>query len=237
MFESGPLIQKSMETLYTGIVLEPKKAQMTYRIVRANQSSDIESAQGVFEALARDGEGARVGDALFRSGSPGFIFHVYECDPAEAGHLIDQTVSLLDRKRFAEGYLQMRNGNAFLFADALTDEGTGESPRPLAEPLLGKDQRTNAEVLQIGEVQRETVAAYQTKWTNSNLTRLILANSEGTYAQMQLGNDMVRLIPSMSTVYAYETYADSCAHAAGASHDAPAANPKTSPKKKPGATP
>ena len=46
------------------------------------------------------------------------------------------------------------------------------------------------------------------------MTRLILANGQGTYAQMQLGNTLIRLVPSMSTIYAYEDYADSCAKAA-----------------------
>jgi hypothetical protein len=57
------------------------------------------------------------------------------------------------------------------------------------------------------------------------LTRVILANSQGVYAQMQLGDTVVRLVPSMATIYAYESYADSCGQTA--KHETKTAGSKT----------
>jgi hypothetical protein len=88
--------------------------------------------------------------------------------------------------------------------------------------LLSKDQRTSAaDGVAIGEVQRLTTSSY-TKWKTSALTRLILANSQGVYAQMQLGDTVVRLVPSMATIYAYESYADSCGQTAKLATKTPA---------------
>jgi hypothetical protein len=176
---------------------------------------------------------------LFRNETPGFIYHVYLCDPGEAGELIDQTLKEENRKAFAEQYLQMPDGAAFSFAAALNDGVQTPTAQKLAEPLLSKDQRTNGEVVAIGEVQRLTASSY-TKWKTSALTRLILANSQGVYAQMQLGDTVVRLVPSMATIYAYESYADSCGQAAKRETEGPAstkgtAKPKKQiPKPKPG---
>jgi hypothetical protein len=71
----------------------------------------------------------------------------------------------------------------------------------------------SGDVVAIGEIQKLTATEY-TKWKTSALTRLILANSQGVYAQMQLGDTVVRLVPSMATIYAYESYADSCGQSA-----------------------
>jgi hypothetical protein len=85
----------------------------------------------------------------------------------------------------------------------------------LAEPLLSRDQRTRASSVPVGEVQRVTAENYS-QWDDPQLMRLVLSNSEGSYAQMQVGGAVLRLIPSMATVYAYESYADGCRHAASA---------------------
>jgi len=217
MTEVKPLVELSAKTLYTGIVVEPSKAQNQYRLVQAAQESDHQHAKEVFKVLATAGEDTRMADALFRDGSPGFVSRVYQCDSAAAGLLLDKAVSEAERRKFAESYLGMNGaamgGKPFLFSNALLDGQTTPSGAKLAEPLLNKDQRNIAEAVQIGNVQRLTAANFD-EWNDAQLTRLVLANAEGPYAQMQLGTVLIRLVPSMSTVYAYESYVDSCGRTA-----------------------
>jgi len=232
MTEVKPLVELSAKTLYTGIVVEPSKAQNQYRLVQGGQETSHQHSKEVFKALAAAGEDTRLADALFRDGTPGFVSRVYQCDSAAAGLLIDKAVPDAERRKFAESYLGMNGaamgGKPFLFSNALVDGQTTPSGGPLAEPLLNKDQRNIAEAVQIGNVQRLTAGNFG-DWNDSQLTRLVLANAEGPYAQMQLGTVLIHLVPSMSTVYAYETYVDSCARTA---NGAPAAKPNKKPAKK-----
>jgi hypothetical protein len=223
--EAGPLVKLSSEALYMGLVAEPATLRHHYRLVQREKSVDVNNADAVFGALNRSKEATYFADALFRNETPGFIYRVYLCDPSEAGALIDEIVKKENRKSFAEEYLKMSDGAGFSFASALNDDMQTPTAQKLAEPLLSKDQRTNAaDGVAIGEVQRLAVSAY-TKWQTSELTRLILANSQGVYAQMQLGDTVVRLVPSMATIYAYESYADSCGQTA--KHETKASGSKT----------
>jgi len=221
--EAGPLVKLSVQTLYTGVVIEPSRFSHNYRLVRGAKIEELRHAKNVFEAINTAGQGSTFADALFRNGAPGFIYHVYLCDPVEAGHLIDKAVPGKSREQFAESYLHATDSSGFLFANALADE-PGAHAVKLAEPLLSRDQRVRAEAVPLGEVQK-LIAANYTEWDDSQLMRVVLSNSEGSYAQMQVGDTLVRLIPSMATVYAYESYADSCRRAA-------AGPPKTDVKSK-----
>jgi hypothetical protein len=207
--EAGPLIRLSSNTLYTGIVLEPEKAQLTYRLGQGAHQTDVRRSKDVFDALNTTGETHLLTDSLFRSETPGFIYRVYLCDRSEAGRLIDQAVPDAVREQFAESYLDEPGGSEFLFANALADDSGVAKAKNLAEQLLSSDQRVSADSVPIGQVQKATADGYA-QWDNSQLTRLILANSEGTYAQMRVGNTVIGLVPSMSTIYAYEDYVDSC---------------------------
>jgi hypothetical protein len=224
--EAGHLVKLSVQTLFTGVVLEPTRFSHNYRLARGTQVAELRHAKNVFDSINGSGEGRLLADALFRNGAPGLIYRVYLCDPAEAGHLIDKAVPGKDRRQFAESYLHAADPGGFLFANALSDETAGAGK--LAEPLLSRDQRTRASAVPIGELQRLTAEKYS-EWDDSQLMRLVVSNSEGSYAQMQLGGTLVRLIPSMATVYAYESYADSCRHAAQA--NAGTAKPGSSAKK------
>lgn len=217
--EAIPSMKLSVETLYTGIVIEPTRSSHNYRVAQGEQLTDVAHAKNVFESLAAGHEEQRFTDALFRDDAPGFLYHVYLCDAPQAGHMMDMAVPSINRKQFAESYLQVADSSDFLFSNLLSDSTTASTnnaaPADVVTPLLARDQRTRADSVQIGEVQRLTVSNY-THWNDSELTRLILANNEGAYAhaQMQLGNITVHLIPSMTAIYAYETYADSCRHTA-----------------------
>jgi hypothetical protein len=231
--EAGPLVKLSSEALYTGLVAEPAALKHHYRLVQREKSVDVNNADAVFGALNRSKEGTYFADALFRTETPGFIYRVYLCDPSEAGALIDETVKRENRKSFAEEYLKLPDGAGFSFASALNDDVQTPTAQKLAEPLLSKDQRTSAaDGAAIGEVQRLTTSSY-TKWKTSALTRLILANSQGVYAQMQLGDTVVRLVPSMATIYAYESYADSCGQTAKHETKTPASKAASAKPKNP----
>ena len=232
--EAGHLVKLSVQTLFTGVVLEPTRFSHNYRLARGTQVAELRHAKNVFDSINGSGEGRLLAEALFRNGAPGLIYRVYLCDPAEAGHMIDKALPGKDRRQFAESYLHASDPGGFLFANALSDETAGAGK--LAEPLLSRDQRTRGSAVPVGEVQRLTAEKYS-EWDDSQLMRLVVSNSEGSYAQMQLGGTLVRLIPSMATVYAYESYADSCRHAAQA--NAGTARPgsgskKSAPKPKPG---
>jgi hypothetical protein len=239
--ESFPLVKLSMETLFTGVVLEPSRFSHNYRLARGAQITELRHAKNVFEALDTSGEGKVFADALFRNGAPGFIYHVYLCDPAEAGHLIDKALPGKTRQDFAENYLHAADSGGFLFANALSEAPAAHAAK-LAESLLSRDQRVRAESVPLGEVQKMTTANYA-QWDDSQFMRVVLSNSEGSYAQMQLGDALVRLIPSMATVYAYEAYADSCRRAAAGppkpavKSDAKAKSKKSVTKSKPGSAP
>lgn len=228
--EAGPLVKLSVQTLFTGVVLEPTRFSHNYRLARGEQMTEVRHAKNVFDSINGSGEGRLLADALFRNGAPGLIYRVYLCDPAEAGHLIDKAIPGKDRRQFAESYLHASDPGGFLFANALSEDTAGAAK--LAEPLLSRDQRTRASAVPIGEVQRLTAEKYS-EWDDSQLMRLVVANSEGSYTQMQLGGTLVRLIPSMATVYAYESYADSCRHAAqgGAGTTKPVSSGKKSASK------
>jgi hypothetical protein len=216
--EAQPLIKNSGDALYDGLVTAPKNARRMYRIEHAGTLTDADHAPQVFQALASAGDKHYLDDAIFRDGTPGFVSHVYQCDAEHAGDLIDTAVPMAQRKQFAQSYLNWNMDGGFSFADALYDDSGSPSSKHLAEPLLNRDQRKRADAVAIGEIQVQTVTK-DDSWNDIQLMRMILANSEGTRAQMQLGGSIVRLVPSMATIYAYESYTDTCIRTAGADSD------------------
>jgi hypothetical protein len=226
--DAGPLMLLSGDTLYAGFVLTPNEARRTYRLEHAGIQTEFNNAPEVFKALSDANDKRYLDDAVFRNEAPGFVSRVYQCDIAEAGNLLDDVVPAADRKRFGEGFMNRHEDGAFSFADSLLDDGSASDSRHLAESLLNRDQRTSAEFAPIGEIQRVAIANDAT-WGNTQVMRLVLANSDGAYAQMQLGGTIIRLIPSMATIYAYESYANVCLKTAG--QDGSPAAPKDTGKK------
>jgi len=234
--EAVPLIKLSTDTLVTGLITEPGSLKHHYRLVQHDKTIDLKDADAVFTALKRSNDAIHFSDALFRNETPGFIYHVYLCDPSAAGALIDHALTPAMRKSFAEQFLRLPDGAGFSFADALNDDVKTPTGQRLAETLLEKDQRINPESAAIGEVQRQAVSAYS-KWNTTELTRLILANSQGAYAQLQVGDSVIRLIPSMATIYAYDSYAESCNRTAKREPETPEPPAVPAPPKKRSAKP
>jgi len=227
--ESVPLIKLSSESLYTGLVTEPNSLKYHYRLAQGQKSVDVKDSDAVFGALNRSKQAIYFSETLFRNETPGLLYHLYLCDPGVAGAMIDHAVKPENRKTFAEQYLRLPDGGKFSFADALNDDVKTPTGQKLGELLLSRDYRIGTEAAAIGEVQRQTVASYA-KWNTTELTRLILANNQGVYAQLQVGDTVIRLIPSMATIYAYESYAESCGPHAKRETATPDATDLTAPK-------
>jgi hypothetical protein len=237
--EAVPLIKLSADTLALGLSTEPNSLKHHYRLIQHQKTLDVKDAAAVFDALNRSKDSIYFSEALFRNESPGYLYHIYLCDPGAAGAMIDHAVTPASRKSFAEQFLRVPDGSAFSFADALNDGARTPAGQPLAESLLSRDYRIGAEAAAIGEIQRQTVSAYA-KWNTTELTQLIIANAQGVYTQLSVGDTLIRVIPSMATIYTYDSYADGC-HAAKrdtapdtkAGPDTKASPDTKAPKKKP----
>ena len=85
--------------------------------------------------------------------------------------------------------------------------------------MLRRDHRERSDAangVALGEAQRAATKG-AANWNNDQLLRLILANREGVaaHATLQLGELLVRPVPSMQSVYAYESLIDECAQQFG----------------------
>lgn len=218
-----PLVPTVAKTTFSGVVIEPTDdvsgwllGKKRFRVTTAEGETDARSASDVYKAIQKAGEEPRFQEALFRGNASGFLYKLYTCDAAEVGRMIDSTVDADTLERFRREF--MRNTALdFSFVNALSDP---RSPRhsQLVSQFLGQDQRQRANQPVVGETQRLVAGGYA-KWTESQLTRLILANNAGapSHAQMQLGSVQVRLIPNMTAVVEYEGLQDGCRRTASKS--------------------
>jgi len=213
-----PLAWKVSRIAVTGIVLEPETyfsffAPKRFRMVMADgDEKDLRSASKVFSLIEKSSENDRFKDALFSKGGRGLLLAMYRSDPDTVGRMLDATVPQDMRNEFGVTFMNAPEEKEYSFVNALTNDDRNSSNR-IVTHLLSRDQRRLAQDPIVGKTQQQ-VAANFAKWNSSQLTRLILANYQGSidYAQMQVGNLMIRLIPSMTAVYEYESYADIVRH-------------------------
>lgn len=215
---AAPLMAKNVKTSFTGITVASSSlldmfggGERLFRVVGADgKIKDVRSSSSVFEALHDKGEDGRLQDALFQNGTSGLLYKIYVCDADATGRMLDKAVPDDLRDSFGKEFMRLPEGERFYFLNALTQENT-PNRKKLVSDLLGSDQRKRSGTPLIGKVQLQVVGQYS-KWSDSQLARMILANHYGpiSHAQMQVGNTLVRLIPTMTAVYEYETYADSC---------------------------
>lgn len=218
-----PLVPTVAKTTFSGVVIEPTEdvtgwlfGTKRFRVTTAQGDADARSATDVYKAIQQAGEEARFQEALFRGNSSGFLYKLYTCDGAEVGRMIDNTVQAETLERFQREFVR-NTAVDFSFVNALSDP---RSPRhsQIVSQFLDSDQRQRSNQPIVGETQRQVASGYG-KWTESQLTRLILANHTGSpsHAQMQVGGVQVRLIPSMTAVVEYEGLQDSCRRTASRS--------------------
>lgn len=223
-----------------------------FRVVVGDKEEAVSKSADVFARIGQNGAEPLLQQALFRTGSPGLVYRMYQCDPVEAGKLMDAAMPVDERVRFARE-AQLGDGTGFSFVNAFT--GTPAEQR-IGESLLQRDHRQRTSDLHLAQPQKVVAGDVAVnggsfrQWNDDQLLRLIFVNREGnaTHATLQLGEVRVRPIPSMQSIYAYESLVDGCAKvlappapvtvAAPAAKPAatPAAAPKAAPaKKKPGA--
>ena len=216
--EVPPVLRAAWQVGAAGVVELPMKATKRFRVAAAGTSSDLGSASDVFAAVRKGGSEPLFNEALFRTGSDGLLYKLYRCDKSEVGRMLDVAVPMTEREKFGA---KVSPGNAarYSFANAFNAPGPEARAQELGDELLRKDHRERTDAVNgvaLGEAQRAATKG-AVKWNNDQLLRLILANREGlaAHASLQLGDVLVRPVPSMQSVYAYESLIDECSQQLG----------------------
>lgn len=242
--ETPSLLRAATEASADGVTLPFRSASKRFRLYSDGVPiGDLGSASAVFQALQQRGADLLLAEALFRDGSIGLVYKMYQCDRSGAGALLDSATSDSQREDFARRY-RIQAVDDFSFAQAFAKPGADRRLAELGDELLARDhrQRTSDTTMALAAVQKQ-VAASATRWDDDELMRLILANREGVAAlsTLQLGTTSVRVVPSAQSIYAYESLLEGCRPEATAATAQPGsertAPPVASPKPKPDAKP
>jgi hypothetical protein len=233
--EVPPVLRSAWQVGAAGVIELPMKANKRFRVVEGAAATDLARAGDVFAAMKKKGAEPLFNEALFRTGNDGLLYKLYRCDKSEVGRMLDVAVPMAEREKFAARVLP-KDAVRFSFANAFNAPGDSSRAQELGDELLRRDHRERTDAVNgvaLGEAQRAATKGAG-NWNNDQLLRLILANREGVaaHATLQLGDLLVRPVPSMQSVYAYESLIDECAQqfgggprAAAASTNAPVAVP------------
>lgn len=216
--EVPPVLKAAWQVGAAGVVEIPMKASKRFRVASGGTTADVGSASDVFAAVKKGGSESLFNEALFRTGSDGLLYKLYRCDKSEVGRMLDVAVPIAEREKFGARVLPNQAAR-FSFANAFSAPGPEARAQDLGDELLRKDHRERTDAVNgvaLGEAQRAATKG-AVKWNNDQLLRLILANREGVaaHATLQLGDVMVRPVPSMQSVYAYESLIDECSQQLG----------------------
>lgn len=234
--EVPPLLKLSWQVGSAGIVELPMRATKRFRVVEAGGAEELGRVSEVADALKKRNATPLFEEALFRTGADGLLYKLFRCDRSEVGRMLDTAVPLGEREKFAAD-LALAETLRFSFANAFNAPADNPKERELGDELLRRDHRASSELRALGEAQRAATGGW-VRWNSDQLLRLILANREGeaAHATLQLGEVLVRPVPSMQSVYAYESLIDECARQFGGAPvaAAPAPGPKPAPAPRPG---
>ena len=222
MWEFGqaalPVIRKAGQVAVSGVGLPSfLQRRNLFSVTIDGQAKEVRDTKEVFEAIKTSGATDLFSGILFRDDALGWLNGVRRCDAAEAGRMLDASLSRSERGQFARNYFgDIAKGliNEYAFVNAFTVPTLGEREARLPDQLLGLDQRERFRGVggeHLADVQRRVSAQYGV-WSNQQLLRLIFANREGAarYATMDLGRISVRPTPSPDSVFVYESYINSC---------------------------
>lgn len=234
--EVPSLLAASWAVSAAGVVEIPMKATRRFRLVDGGTTEEFRSASDLFAAVKKRNAEPLLTESLFRTGADGLLYKLYRCDKSEVGRMLDTAVPINDREKFATD-LALPETARFSFANSFNAPQPSTKEQELGDELLRKDHRERSESRALGEAQRAATKGYA-KWNNDQVLRLILANREGAaaLATLQLGDVLVRPVPNMQSVYAYESLVDACAKQFGggpAEAPPPAAAPAPAPAPKP----
>ncbi len=226
VFEAPPILRYAFEAGSKGAEVAVFNDKRFRLIDMEGKATEFARASEVFGQLQQKGEPQQLlNEALFRDGSPGLIYRLFQCDRLEAGRMLDTAIPAGERDKFATTYLQSEDSR-FSFANAFEaprKESVRESE--LGDELLRRDHRrtTDDRTRALSAVQASATQGYA-KWGDEQLMRLIFANREGqaAHATLQLGDVRLRPVPSMQSVYVYESLVDGgCRENVGASRVVP----------------
>lgn len=211
VLEAPAVLKAAAEVSVAGVIELPSKALKRFRIVNGGKADDVRSVSEVFAAMKQQQAESLFQEALFRPGGDGLVYKVFSCDRSEAGRMLDLAVKMDDREKFAMAYFGTAQSR-FSFQNAFSSQATDAKERALGDELLRADHRQRTTFVPFGDVQRLATPG-AARWNNDQLMRLILANREGTaaHATLQLGEMLIRPVPSMQSVFAYESLVDQCA--------------------------
>ena len=151
---------------------------------------------------------------LYRDDNRGYFYRANLCNNA-AADMLDRVVASDAKKEFAKNYYKLEELPEFTFKDAF--EGTFQAKRKneLISSLLTADYRNKAEndtQRAIGEVQKTSEGGLS-RLESRDVAQIIFASSlDGplTHARLNVGDYVVRMIPSQWMVYEYENYQQNC---------------------------
>lgn len=241
--EATPLMKLAAET--TGSALEAAaKSTQRFRIAGADGETALRDADAVFSAIKGKDAERLFAESLFRQGQAGLLQRVHVCDGPETGRLLDTAVERREREQFASAWFGSQvPSEGFQFVNAFTprpkDAPVSKPERELADRLLKTDLRGQRDDTLAPLVQlQERVAANFRKWDSEQLMRLIFANREGSasLATLQLGEVSLRPVPSMESIYVYESLIKACTSLVAPAGLQPPAKGTGKPPARPGRT-
>lgn len=210
--EAAALGGKVAQTALTGIVLESDPlfgGPRRFRVLDTNsERNDYRKSSDVFSLIKKENKTELFTDAFFSEGGRGLLLTLYRSDPDTLGRMLDTSIPDTMRNDFGINFMGKPDTNEYSFVNALTDLNT-ENRERVIHHLLEIDQRKQAQYQIVGNTQLQVCTNFS-EWNNRQFTRLILANHHGSieFAQMHIGNMIVRLVPTMTAVYEYECYMD-----------------------------
>lgn len=198
----------------------------------------VAKASEVYDLLQRHNASRELQRAMFRDGERGLLAQLYRCNAPLSAQMLDQAVPFEQRHQLA-AELRQPEPEHFLFVNAFADERS-----ELPANLLGRDQRPRLadRTLAVARVQAvvgglpdaqgdEAIASPgYLKWTNEQLLGLLFANRDGLaarFATLQIDTVKIKPVPSMASLYAYESQVDACRRQTLGPAAAPAATPGT----------
>jgi hypothetical protein len=209
--EVPPLLKVSWQVGAAGVIELPMRSARRFRVIEGASVEEFGKVSDVVASIKKRNAESLLHESLFRTGADGLLYKLFRCDRSEVGRMMDTAVPSSQRERFATD-LALTDAPRFSFANAFSDQAENPRERELGDELLRKDHRQSSEVRALGEAQRAATQGYA-RWNSDQFLRMILANREGAaaLATLQLGEVLVRPIPSMQSVFAYESLVDECA--------------------------
>lgn len=214
-----PSILQSTYGIVTEGVGSLVRGSRSFRVSVGARTDEVSSADDVFRILARNGAATEWQAALFRDGGRGLLQSVHQCDARSAAQMLDLAVPQPLRDQIARD-LGMAGQGGFTFTDAVSAGNLQASDELLSRdhrPRLADGRRAMAQaqlaVAGQGPANDGAAAPGYLHWNDEQLMKLVFSNRDGNaarFAAMEIAGVTVKPVPSMQSLYAYESLADNC---------------------------